>query len=288
MIIIKIQGGLGNQMFQYALGRNIAITNKTTVKFDLSWFEQYKTRTYKLHHFNIVGDFATNKESKRLKKYGRKAGRLAFLHNYFIADDSIYIKQKQFEFNPKILKNKGPAYLDGHWQSKKYFKNVEDVIREEFTLKNEPSNTYKNNEQKIKERNSVSLHIRRGDYITMKKAADAIGVCPLDYYYKAVKKIAKKIEKPTFFIFSDDIEWVKKNLKIKYPMIFVSNNKLEDYEELILMSKCKHNIIANSSFSWWGAWLNNNPNKMVIAPKRWFKDPSKNTGDLIPENWIKL
>ena len=289
MIIIKLQGGLGNQMFQYAFGRNIEITNKTNVKFDsLSWFEQFKARTYKLHHFNVTGNFATNKEIRKLRKYRRKSGRLAFFHNYFIANDSIYIKQKQFHFNPKILETKEPAYLDGHWQSEKYFENVKDIIRKEFTLKNEPSNLYKNNEQKIRERNSVSLHIRRGDYLTMQKAIDTIGVCPLDYYHKAVIEIAKKIENPTFFVFSDDIKWVKENLKIDYPIFFVSNNELKDYEELILMSECKHNIIANSSFGWWGAWLNNNPNKIVITPKKWFKDTSKNTKDLIPESWIKL
>jgi len=151
-----------------------------------------------------------------------------------------------------------------------------------------PGNLYKNNEQKIKEKNSVSLHIRRGDYLTMQKAIDTIGVCPLDYYDKAIREITRKIKNPTFFIFSDDINWVKENLKTNSPTIFVSGGKLKDYEELILMSKCKHNIIANSSFSWWGAWLNNNPNKIVIAPKKWFKDTSKNTRDLIPESWLKL
>ncbi len=289
MIIIKIGGGLGNQMFQYAFGRNIAITNKTTVKFDsLSWFEQFKARTHKLHHFNVAGDFATDKEIGKLRKYRKKGGRLAFLHNYFITDNSIYIKQRGFEFNPKILEVKEPAYLDGHWQSEKYFENVKDIIRKEFTLKNEPSNIYKNKEQEIKDKNSVSLHIRRGDYLTMQKAIDTIGVCSLDYYDRAVKEITKKIENPTFFVFSDDIEWVKENLKIKYPMIFVSNDELKDYEELVLMSKCKHNIIANSSFGWWGAWLNSNPNKIVITPKKWFKNTSKNTRDLIPESWLKL
>lgn len=288
MIIIKLGGGVGNQLFQYAFGRNIEILNKTEVKFDLSWFEQYKERAHKLKHFNAVEKIASSAEIIKLNKYRKKSGRLAFFHNFFVADDSIYIKQKQFEFIPQILKIMNPLYLDGHWQSEKYFKGIENIIKKEITLKETPRNYFKQMSAKIEKINSVSIHIRRGDYITMQKAIDIIGVCPIDYYYKAVNKLIKKIKYPTFFIFSDDIEWVKKNLEINSPMIFVSNNTIADYEELILMSKCKHNIIANSSFSWWGAWLNENPQKIVIAPKNWFKDKSINTKDLVPENWLKI
>ncbi len=286
MIIIKLQGGLGNQMFQYALGKKL-ISNNTTVKFDISWYKKYPKRTYALKHFNIVEHIASNKEVKKLRKYRKKGRLLAFFHNYFIADDSVYIKQKQFEFNSEILKIKDPSYLDGHWQSEKYFGDAKDIIRKEFTLKNEPSNFFNKITKNIKEVDSISLHIRRGDYIT-EKVQKTLTLCSLEYYQKAIQKIADKIENPIFFIFSDDIKWVKENLKIEYPMIFVSSDELKDYEELILMSKCKHNIIANSSFSWWGAWLNNNPNKIVITPKKWFKDTSKNTKDLIPKSWIRL
>jgi len=287
-IIIKLGGGLGNQLFQYALGRSLALTKGKEVKFDLSWFEIYKERVPKLNHFNTAVEIATKRETKKVKKYGRKFGRFAFLYNLFFINESIYIKPKDFGFNPEIFDIRKSVYLDGIWHSEKYFKNIENIIRQKITLKETPGKYFKQMEEKMNTTNSVSLHIRHGDYLTMQKAIDIIGVCPIDYYYKAVEKISSKKANPTFFIFSDEINWVKENLKIDFPMIFVSNGKFKDYEELMLMSKCKHNIIANSSFSWWGAWLNQNPNKVVIAPKNWFKAKNINTKDLIPDDWIKI
>lgn len=288
MIIARISDGLGNQLFQYAFGRKLALLRNVPLKLDLSWFNEHDAREYKLHHFNVVENFVSDKEVKKIKKYRKINSRKYFLYNYFIADDSIYIKQKQFPFDLDMFKAGPYAYLDGYWQAAKYFKGIENIIREEFTLKNKLSILYKQTEKKIKKNDSVALHVRRSDYLTLKRISEIFGTCPPEYYQKAIQKISEKAEKPTFFIFSDDVEWVKENLKIKYPVIFVSDNSLEDYEELMLMSKCKHNIIANSTFSWWGAWLNNNPNKTVIAPKKWFKDTSKSAKDLIPKSWKKL
>ncbi|MCK4744844.1 alpha-1,2-fucosyltransferase, partial [Candidatus Parcubacteria bacterium] len=198
----------------------------------------------------------------------------------------VITKEQHSHFDSKILKLIGNIYLDGYWQSEKYFKNIENSIRKEFTLKNDLQLKAKKLLRKIKNTESISIHIRRNDYISHKPANQYHGVCHLSYYKKAINVIIKKIDDPHFFVFSDDIDWCKKNLKIKFPTIFVEGNK--DYEDLILMSKCKHNIIANSTFSWWGAWLNNNPNKIVIAPKKWFRKKSINTKDLIPKTWIKI
>lgn len=274
-------------MFQYATGRSIEITSNTKVKFDLSWFKQFPQRKYGLDKFNTKVDIANLLEIARLRRWERKDGRrfspLALLRKR----GAIHIKDSEYASQEKILNARDGVYLDGHWQSEKYFDKVKDIIRKEFMLKNEPSGRYKNIETEIRKNKSVSMHIRRGDY-TMEKVQKTLALCSLGYYQKAIQKMAEKIENPTFFIFSDDIEWVKENLKIEYPMVFVSNDELKDHEELILMSKCGHNIIANSSFGWWGAWLNNNPNKIIITPKKWFKDTSKNTKDLISESWLKL
>ncbi len=288
MIIIRIGGGLGNQLFQYALGRNLALTKNIPLKLDLSWFETNFDRKYKLKYFNTEENIATKKELKRIKRYQKINSRRYFLHNLLFSNESIYIEEKQFHFNPNILDIKNNAYLIGYWQTEKYFKDIKDVIRKEFILKDNLDSFCIEKEKKIKKQNSVSLHIRRGDYIMNKIANKNMGVCSLDYYKKAINILGEKINDPTFFIFSDDMKWVKKNLKIDFPIIFVSNGELKDYEELILMSKCKHNIIANSSFSWWGAWLNNNPDKIVIAPKKWFNDTKRNSKDIIPDNWIKI
>lgn len=302
-------GGLGNQMFQYALGRNIALIKNTTLKLDITWFNHFNETTtpryYNLPKFNIVENLASDKEIKKKIKYRIKMGRRHFLHNHLIANKLIYIKEKRFNFDKNILNTSDDVYLTGYWQSEKYFssqdkqlfnkKKIKDIIRKEFTLKNKLSNHYKKHIQKIKAvgKNSVSIHIRRGDY-TLDTIKNNVGLCPINYYNKALKKISQSIQNPVFFIFTDDVNWAKNNLKLKYPMNFVSYDKInnghknKDYEELILMSKCKHNIIANSSFSWWGAWLNNNSNKIVIAPKRWFRNKSLNTKDLIPNTWIKI
>ena len=287
MIIIKLRGGLGNQMFQYALARNMEILNNIEIKFDLSWFKRFPQRKYELDCFNIKENIASKKEVIKLRKFGRRDGRLTLIYNIFRNKNSSHIEEMGADFNPKILNIKDNTYLDGHFQSEKYFKNIENIIHKKFTLKNQTGKTFKKIKKQIFENNSISVHIRRGDYTT-EKVQKTLCLCPLDYYVNAIKKIKSKINNPVFFIFSDNIEWAKNNFNINSPIIFVSGNSLKDCEELILMSKCKHNIIVNSSFSWWGAWLNNNPNKIVYAPKKWFNDETKNIKNLIPKSWIKV
>jgi len=300
MIIIKIMGGVGNQMFQYALGKNLALLNKVEVKFDITWFDNFGENTtpryYSLQEFNIIDNIASRKEIEKFRKYEKLSGKRHFLYNFFIANDSIYIKEKKVEFDKEILEIKNNVYLFGYWQSEKYFKTIKDIILKELTLKNEPSNHYKKNAQLISQakNNSISIHIRRGDYTSEKLKKD-LGLCSLQYYKKALEKIKKKVKNPVIFVFTNDIKWAKNNLKFKYPINFVSqknkndnNYKNKDYEELILISLCKHNIIANSSFSWWGAWLNKNINKIVIAPKIWFKKQTMNTKDIPLKSWIQI
>jgi hypothetical protein len=180
------------------------------------------------------------------------------------------------------------SYLSGLWQTEKYFKDCEEIIRTEFTFK-QPLNK-KNSElsETIRRKNSVSIHIRRGDYIYNSEEYKIHGLCSIDYYKKAVECIANKAGELTLFIFSDDIEWVKNNLKFDFPIIFVDNNVDDIHEDLRLMSLCKHNIIANSTFSWWGAWLNNNKEKIVIAPKKWFNEFEADTKDIYPDSWMRI
>ena len=291
-------GGLGNQMFQYALARKIELSKKVTVKLDISWFNNFDKKTtpryYSLPKFNIIESIATEQEIKKFQKYKKIPGRRHFLHNFFIANNSIYIEEKKASFNNILQNVKDNTYLYGNWQTEKYFKDIQGTIRKELSLKEEPSNNYKKNLESIKQKrkSSVSIHIRRGDY-TLPEIEDRIGICSLDYYVRSIKKINDIIPNPHFFIFTDDVEWVKNNLKLNYPATFVSsqentNHSNKDYEELLLMSKCSHNIIANSTFSWWGAWLNINPDKIVIAPKKWYKKPMKNSENKSLDSWVEL
>lgn len=291
MIITKLVGGLGNQMFQYAAGRAVAHRSNMPLKLDITYFETFKLRSYQLGCFNILEDFASTEDIERFKLHRRQA--VAFVY-YKIRAKLLpwyrqkLIKQQGFSYDPDIFKIKKSAYLDGYWQSEKYFADISDIIHREFTIKHKPNDINSQMLAKIDNVNSVSLHIRRGDYVNNKESYDFHGVCSLDYYKKSIKVIISQVHNPIFFIFSDDIEWAKTNLKIEYPLVFIDNNYNNDYEDLRLMSNCKHNIISNSSFSWWAAWLNRNPNKIVLAPKRWFANQNINTKDLIPESWIKI
>lgn len=259
MIIIKLQGGLGNQFFQYAFGKALSIKKKNKLRLDVSSYSNDPLRSYKLKYFNVEETTATSVEiflAKLLKKLG-------------------------------LSQN---SHLEGYWQSEKYFSEIKNTIQKAFSLRQPLGQQASNLANQIKNRvSTVSLHIRRSDYATNQKLKGIIQPLPLDYYYKAIELIAKKVSDPHFFIFSDDIKWVKENLMVNYPITYASgDNNIQDHEEIILMGMCSHNIIANSSFSWWGAWLNKNTNKVVIAPKSWFADPSLNTRDLIPETWIQI
>ena len=291
MTLVKIIGGLGNQMFQYAFAYALAEKNQKEVKLDISGFKVYDLRNYELNIFNISLPLASEKEIRELKyksenivkKVFRKLARkpLDISERYYI--------EPYFHFDEKVFNINGYDYFDGYWQSEKYFMDYRDKIIKEFTLKNKLSLESQKYLEKIRVSNSVSLHIRRGDYISNSAVNKKHGTCGIEYYHNAIGLIKEKIKNPIFFIFSDDLLWCKENLTITENQVFVELSKeVHDSEEMYLLSQCKHNIIANSSFSWWGAWLNQNNTKIVIAPETWFKDGSKDTRDLIPDRWIRL
>lgn len=295
MIIVKLQGGLGNQMFQYAIGRHLSIIHNTVLKLDLSFLNDktpranFTIRNFELDAYNLVCDFSEYIGTEQfygnnlLSKIRRKLGSLK------------QVNENGHQFNSKILELKGNIYLNGYWQSEKYFKSIKSNLHSEFRLKNSLLDKLENDEslQPIKElintTNSISVHFRRGDYVSDSVTNQFHGTCSINYYQEAIKLIASKIQNPHFFLFTDDPEWLTNQKIIEgFPstITITSNMHLDMY----LMSLCKHNIIANSSFSWWGAWLNLNEEKLVIAPQRWFaKDVSnQQTQDLIPQNWIRI
>jgi len=295
MILIKIQGGLGNQMFQYALAKKIGLLKKVPVKFDISWFNNFGEKTaprhYNLPKFNIIENIATDKEIKKFQRHYPHFSKIGKFYNFLFSDSSKYFKEKNRNFDSSILNLNDNVCLDGFWQSEKYFKNIENIIRTEFTLKEESENFIKLKENILKRKNSsIAIHVRRGDYIRDPQKKERHTVLPTEYYTKSLEIIKEKIPNPYFFIFSDDIEWCKQYFNKLDNVYFVDDKNLKDYEELITMSKCKHQIIANSSFSWWGAWLNPNLNKIVIAPKNYFNNPKikVNINDRFPRKWIKV
>jgi hypothetical protein len=291
MIISNIIGGLGNQMFQYAAGKSLAIKLGDAFKVDLRLFVDYKLHqgfqldkvfycTIDVANHNDLVNVLSWQHNLIIKKFLRKSVLKILRNNRFIVEP-------YHHYWNGINNLTGNLYLDGYWQNEKYFIEMEDIIRKDFIFKEPLSQNNKIIAQHIASVNAVSLHIRRGDYVTNKKNS-FIGLCQIDYYKKAIEIIKHNTFKPIFFVFSDDIPWAKENLSDILNINFVDNNKKnESYNDMRLMSLCRHNIIANSSFSWWGAWLNSFNDKIIIAPKKWFINDSYKT-NVVPKNWIKI
>lgn len=285
-IIVKLNGGLGNQMFQWALARMIEERMDIKTFLDMSYFKTGYARPYQLDIFNFKPQFVKGEfEYFKLdviwtfRKYLNKKKFLGL---------SLY-SEPHFHVDKEINLLTPNTYLEGFFQSEKYFKCVESQLREDFKFSAPLNDENRRTIAKIKDTNSVSVHIRRGDYVKKKRYQNLYADCSLDYYRSGVEHIAKSHPDPTLFVFSDDIKWVKENFKMPYECVFVEHNTgKKSYEDMRLMSLCRHNIIANSSFSWWGAWLNNNQEKIVIAPKRWFNDEEIIQSDVIPDEWIRI
>lgn len=284
MIAVKLMGGLGNQMFQYAAGRRLALHHKTSLLVDLSHYdnqpENEVPRFYEMGCFNIKGKL-TKQPVEEVGAKTRLGRRISFE----------VIKEKSLLFDKKILEAPDNSLLIGHWASEKYFIDVADQIRQEFIFKDRLSAKKQPVERKIaQQNNSVSLQIRRGDFVSHKGSSNFHGTVPLSFYKEATAIIEKKISDPHYFVISDDPKWCRANLKglTKYPMVFVDHIPGTGQEDMNLMSQCRHNIIANSTFGWWAAWLNDNPDKVIISPASWFKDSAAQTKDILPKSWVKL
>lgn len=292
MIVTKITGGLGNQMFQYAIALILAKKNKTSIYIDDSFYQNKNSgtpRDFELSLFQKNLNFATPYLISYFTSlsFWNKLRRQAAL-NY----PKIY-NEKNCAFDKKVLGLSNPVYLKGYFQSYKYFNGFEKQICDFFSF---PENM--NNERdkkfltKLNYNNSVAIHVRRGDYINDYKTQKFHGNCTKKYYLEAIELIAKQTTDPYFFFFSDDPLWCEQNFKnLPYKINFVTKNQgTNSWKDMMLMSNCKNNIIANSSFSWWSAWLNRNPKKIVIAPEKWFAFSKKegNALDLIPPEWIRI
>lgn len=274
MVIVQLTGGLGNQMFQYAAARRLAWFLQTPLKMDVTFYQYNQLRVYGLDHFKINGEMADAEEIFWIKQTRQ-------------------LKEKAFSFDGELLHGLSPekpdVYLEGYWQSEKYFRDLREIICEEFSLKDALDPENQEYLEWIETSESVSIHIRRGDYVANPTVNYLHGVCPADYYSRAMEAITQSIDRPHFFVFSDDKQWGKNNLPDHYNLTFVDlNGPDRDYYDLHLMRHCKHHIIANSSFSWWGAWLSDYPQKKVCAPRKWFNGYSHDTRDLIPEHWNRI
>ena len=296
MLIARITGGIGNQLFQYAFIRSLSIKLNKKFKLDLSWYRDY----YKYEE--IRNPNAATKREYLLDKFNVKENTLnpIYLSISYRLNNSLNFKrypllnhfyyntvsESEFDINKiRYLKN---VYLTGFWQNNNLFEEFHEIINEEFSLKNKLSADNKTILNKIEKSNSVALHIRRGDLLSRPAAVAEQPYSTDKYYFDGINIIKENLKNPELFVFSDDIDWVNNNFKFDLPTTFIDNAG-PDYEHFNLMCNCKHQIIANSTFSWWAAWLNNYQEKIIISPKWWYRDPIKNQRTIrIPENWIIL
>ena len=290
MVIVKIQGGLGNQLFQYVFGMRTALNLGVQLKLDLSFFEanhKNTKREFELTKLGVDCQVATKKEVNKLLKYKLLVGR--DVYEFFVPLSlRSYVREKYKQRQIcRYLRLKDDVYLDGYWVDEKYFDDIRDKVGELFVFENIDQFLPVLNE--MQDNDSISLHVRRGDYTT--SYSHQFIQCDCEYYQKAIDHIIPKTNKPHVYVFSDDIIWVKRNLKLDVPTTYVTTYITKDnISDLYLMASCKHNIIANSTFSWWGAWLGNAENKLVVTPAiRQDAIEKTNWGfdGLIPAGWLE-
>ena len=284
MKIVRVIGGLGNQMFQYALYLSL-LEKGFDVKIDITQLLNYKLHNgYELEQiFNTKPNIADYKDVRRISRITNNFLAYRIKRKLLPPKPTEYIEKEYSIFDPQVFRCLHDTYFEGHWQNEKYFSDIRPKIIENFTFKLNVDNQNRNIIRQIKNSNSISIHVRRGDYVGHSYLSE---ICTAEYYKKAISTICNKIKDPEFFIFSDDIEWCKEQFGTAHTNFINWNTGKGSYIDMYLMSLCKHNIIANSSFSWWGAWLNINQSKIIICPKRWNTRDVK--FDIAPENWITI
>ena len=283
MIIVRIMGGLGNQMFQYAAARALANRLNMQLRLDLREFKKYKLHKYGLDSYLLDSKIATEEDLKEFPHWQLSLSKA--LKNIGI-NKKFYV-EPSFHYSEAWEKLNGETYMYGYFQSEKYFNMSEGDIRKEFVLREEIADKNIRIINQCENSESVSVHVRRGDYITNQKVLEKHGICSLDYYKNAISLIRDKFQMPKFFVFSNDIKWAKENLNFGEDAVFVMGNENVPALDLHIMARCRHHIIANSSFSWWGAWLGDYSKKYVIAPTPWF-DSKIVEKDLVPSSWVKI
>jgi hypothetical protein len=298
MIIVRLSGGLGNQMFQYAAARRLAQRHGVPLHMDTGPLDRPQEgdtcRAFELDCFSLSAGHASAAERELCARFRLRQGNL--LHRLLgnrlclaTGQRIRYVRERGFAFEPRVLSLPDNVCMDGFWQSERYFADVAALIREEYSFRGGASGENDRLAMEMGSGETVFLHIRRGDYLSNPAAAAYYAPCDLDYYIRALELMGERIGPFRLFVFSDDPTWAEANLK-EHAMVTVVGHNSPDQgtEDLRLMTLCRHAIIANSSFGWWGAWLIGNRDKVVIAPQSWFRDRSIDTRALIPDGWLRL
>jgi len=286
MIVTRIRGGLGNQMFQYAYGLYLAQQNNTELVLECSSLDRDPLRNFVLDRWKIAERQTTKAESKQMPSRYEVMGWLNFLHG---KQPLKRISERPFGFHPKFLTVGDNIFLAGYWQSEQFFPKLREQLQSIF----QPAKPIRKQSvdviRKMENSNSVSLHIRRGDYVQSAGSTAALQVCPLSYYQASIAELLSRHEDLKIFVFSDDHQWCSQNLQFDCPTVYVDHNDSnQSHEDMWLMTRCNHHIVANSSFSWWGAWLKLDEWGEVFAPQQWFSDLHLDASSIVPDHWHKV
>lgn len=292
MIIIRLKGGMGNQMFQYAFAKSMAAKLQTTLEIDCSLLldrargDEHVYRDYDLTIFKLKETFTLNLFMLRLL-FSLRSSKLGKLVRKVMATGLSYEKERHFHVDKDLIESpKDNTLYEGWWQSEQYFEPIKKDVRKAFTFRTPLLVISEAILSRIKSTNSVCLNVRRTDFLTTPE----LNATGREYFLNAANAMSGLVENPHFFVFSDDVVWCKENIILDHPVEIVEHDhkghKFGNY--LQLMKSCKHFIIPNSSFAWWAVWLNENPERKVIAPKNWFNGNKYDTSDLVPDDWIRM
>lgn len=289
-VTVRLQGGLGNQLYQYAAARSLSICERRPLLIETKLIAGESYRHYALSAFNISGTHVGLLDQWNTRwACSVRAGRTfriicPMAWNYKICHD----KENGYD-NTIYGHNHKHLVMQGYWQSYRYFEKYTETIKRDYTFREDADDNNTELIAEISNKEAVAIHIRRGDYVSNSFFNETLGICSREYYDKALKVISKKVNNPYYYVFTDDPAWVKNNFYIPGLMSIVDHNLgRADHEDLRLMMHCKHFIIANSSFSWWGAWLAYYKDKVVIAPAQWFKNDRTPHEDRIPHDWMRI
>jgi hypothetical protein len=293
VIVVRLLGGLGNQLFQYAAARRLAMRHGTEVLLDLGWFGVQQLRSPDIALLRIVareapGSALLRGVPPRWTGPGRvtrfRAGVSSRLGGWHLQAERL-----PGVFDPRLLAAPDDSQLVGYWQSERYFADIAPTLRAELVPKAPLSDAAAAVKAEITATGGVSVHVRRGDFASNPEAHRAHGVCPPEYYQAALAHLDARLGSPPYFVFSDDPAWARETVDHAHARhVSTASGDLPAHEELHLMAACRSHVIANSSFSWWGAWLGDHPDKLVVAPRKWFADPTLRSDDIVPPSWLRL
>lgn len=293
MIIAEVAGGLANQMIIYAAARALSLHKNVELKLDLGALQKDKLRKYQMHHLNISAEIASPSEIAKIRR-SSKIKIVEKIKNKLRKKLKIKVpyiyREPLCSYDESFWSLPDDVYIGGNFISTKYFDNIKSILITEFAVQSVLSRTTEEICESMNNCESVSIHVRRGDFASNPHTNEFHGLIDVDYYSRAMKYVESRISNPSYFLFSDDIAWARENIVSAQPITFVDHIGQEDaYEDMHLMKNCKHNILANSGFGYWGAWLNENAQQIVVAPKKWFANDEINAlFDLIPTEWIRL